>query len=502
MHMSNQICLIAALALIAPFMGIMAQNGVTEGDVVYRRNVYVPGSGEADSIPMVVYDRITEPPEFYGGNYALEKFVLENVKYPAEAWNDTVYKKKDVLYYDCVIRKDGQIVFPRPQRMHPALADEIARVFALFPSCKPAKYGDEYVNVTYNIEFSLLDDYFNVPLSAMPSIKKAIAAAKEVKGKYSCGISRAEAENIASRILAVHDEGWNEISSTLTGARLLATLGRYDEAIAMLERGRRRYHRLGFDNNGRLDIILSSDIYYKPHTDLDAIVTLAAIYDMAGMKDKAREAYGEAIKLAESFIEQGIVPGENSQQRMNRHYDLMREKAYRVMSQKSAAIRLNGSDRRDIGGEWNLGEMNSKIEDRVAEGKISDARVTQINNQMHKMNFASRFNRKSSRDCVRLSKLCAMLIGLRDGTDDEKDYVATVSDRNVSGKKVAERISRWSKNTEFPVCSRNELLECLVFYAPLNETGVKDDAAKAESKNFYERLRRLSKAYPLAWMRK
>lgn len=53
------------------------------------------------------------------------------MKYPAEAWNDTIYTKKDIRYYDCVIRKDGRVVFPRPLNMHPALADEIARVFAM-----------------------------------------------------------------------------------------------------------------------------------------------------------------------------------------------------------------------------------------------------------------------------------------------------------------------------------------------------------------------------------
>lgn len=41
-----------------------------------------------------------------------------------------------------------------------------------------------------------------------------------------------------------------------------------------------------------------------------------------------------------------------------------------------------------------------------------------------------------------------------------------------------------------------------MFYAPLNETGVKNVAPKAESKSFYEHLSQLEKAYPLTWMRK
>ena len=107
-------------------------------------------------------------------------------------------------------------------------------------------------------------------------------------------------------------------------------------------------------------------MYYKPHTDLDAIVTLAAIYDMAGMSDRARDAYGEAIEMTGRFMEQGIKAEDNLQRRMNRQYDLMHEKANRVMSKKSAAIRINDSDRRDIGDEHYLGEVNSEIDDRVA----------------------------------------------------------------------------------------------------------------------------------------
>lgn len=79
---------------VIPFTGVVAQNDSVRGVVTDRAREYVQGSGEADSIPPVVYYRVTEPSIFYGGNYALEKFVLENVKYPAEAWNDTIYTKR------------------------------------------------------------------------------------------------------------------------------------------------------------------------------------------------------------------------------------------------------------------------------------------------------------------------------------------------------------------------------------------------------------------------
>ena len=92
--MRHWIHFIAAMISVIPFTGVVAQNDSVRDVVTDRAREYVQGSGEADSIPPVVYDRVTEPPIFYGGNYALEKFVLENVKYPAEAWNDTIYTKR------------------------------------------------------------------------------------------------------------------------------------------------------------------------------------------------------------------------------------------------------------------------------------------------------------------------------------------------------------------------------------------------------------------------
>ena len=94
-----------------------------------------------DSIPTNVSQVMSVPPQFYGGMGAMDKFIIDNLRYPAEAWNDTTYKKKDVFGCYCVIRKDGRAVFPRPTNMHPALSGEIARVVSLMPSWKPAEKG-------------------------------------------------------------------------------------------------------------------------------------------------------------------------------------------------------------------------------------------------------------------------------------------------------------------------------------------------------------------------
>ena len=67
--MRHWIFFIAAMLSVIPFTGVVAQNDDVRGVVTDRAREYVQGSGEADSIPPVVYDRVTEPPIFYGGNY-------------------------------------------------------------------------------------------------------------------------------------------------------------------------------------------------------------------------------------------------------------------------------------------------------------------------------------------------------------------------------------------------------------------------------------------------
>ena len=70
--MRHWIHFIAAMISVIPFTGVVAQNDSVRGVVtdrareyVDRAREYVQGSGEADSMPPVVYDRVTEPPIFY-----------------------------------------------------------------------------------------------------------------------------------------------------------------------------------------------------------------------------------------------------------------------------------------------------------------------------------------------------------------------------------------------------------------------------------------------------
>ena len=57
--MRHWIHFIAAMISVIPFTGVVAQNDSVRGVVTDRAREYVQGSGEADSIPPVVYDRVS-----------------------------------------------------------------------------------------------------------------------------------------------------------------------------------------------------------------------------------------------------------------------------------------------------------------------------------------------------------------------------------------------------------------------------------------------------------
>ncbi len=451
----------------------------------------------ADSIPTDVQMVVSDPPQFHGGVAALEKFIIDNLRYPGEAWNDTVRRRHDIFGGYFIIRKDGRMLFPRPTNMPPSLADEMTRVVSLLPSWKPAKKDGKVVDALFIIPFSLCDDYFGLPFSSIPLIKEARSAARSIADKYEFGISKSQADSIAGRIFSVHEKGWNEIESTLTGARLFATLGRYEEATAMLSRTLKEFHKMGFDKNGVM-IKLDLGRFYNPKTELHATLTLADIYELAGKKDDAQKIYDNAIWLTDAMARQGIRYDGTDMQRTEHYYDLMQEKVAIARNKRSASVRLNPDDRYDIEYEPRLGDANREVEQRVSEGKISDARVFQINRQMEKMNF-DRSNRKSLRDAFRLYKIRAMLIGLRDGTEAEQAFVKDVSD-GKAGKKMARHFRKWNNNLSLPVASHSELLENIVYYAPLNETGTETETARSSAKKFYDMRHRIEDVYPLGWL--
>jgi len=500
----KQLIIITILALVS--QGIIAQklpfprknkdNGWME---TLEKITYEHIEGYYDSIPAVIYSHMTTPPEYPGGIREMEKFIIKNFNYPGVAWQDTLYRGKNISNCQCIIRTDGKAIILLDKRFHPELKKEAARVFSMMPRWRPAVLNGETVNISFNLMASLLDKYFGIPKCALPKIKKARAAAKSIDSHYGYGISKKEAEKVASTILDIHKEGWDELTASLTGARLLATLGQYDDAFSVIENEQRRYHLLGTYKDSIMTLVTDDD-YYQPNKDLNATITLAAIYDKAGKTDKARLYFNKAIKLIDLFIFHGIGSLGSSTQHFEHYYDMMKEKVNIVKNSKSPGIGLNPSERRELNHEYLLTDANRVINERIDEGKISNARVAQLDGLMHRMLFDERQNRKTVRHATRLYQLRAMLIGLRDGREAEKRYITQLASGEMTGRKIAKRMAEWSKKTDEPVCDRNQMLEALVLYAPLNVTGEKTEANKTAAEAFYDTRRKLEDIYPLKWL--
>jgi len=508
----KQLIIIAVLALVSH--AAMAQDTRKSSDKVetMTKFEYATIEGITDSIPPIIYDHASTPPEFPGGIGAMDKFIRDNLNYPAEKWKR--HKKHGTAKVSvitpyigrCIVRKDGKAIFVKKKGVNINEFDkELARVVSIMPKWKPARLKGHAVDAITYIDTKLIHPYYSVPYSAVPLVRQSRDAAKSVDKHYNYGIGKAVADSAIKRIVPTLKEGWDEIEISLAGSRLLTTVGKYDEAKELLGNTVDIYHWYCFSEKpnpltGKYmkDLIVSKDSY-DPKTDLEATITLAAISDMAEGREKSAKAYDRAIDLIDIFLLEGMGDTDLSQQELQQTWDLLQEKAEIVDDATARGISLNPNERYNIEHEMMLGARNREIDKRIDEGKISNARVIQITKQLNEME-RKRQERQTNKNSLKLYQLRAMLIGLRDGHDAEKRYIAQLASGEMTGRKIAKRMAEWSKKTAEPVCDRNRMLEALVLYAPLNVTGEKTEANKTAAEAFYDTRRKLKDVYPLKWL--
>ena len=96
--------------------------------------------------------------------------------------------------------------------------------------------------------------------------------------------------------------------------------------------------------------------------------------------------------------------------------------------------------------------------------------------------------------------ISAMLIGMRDGVEKEKEYIRSLADGVSVGQKLSGRIEKWSGHFDLPICDRTDFLESIVLYAPLNTSEIKSETERAKVKTFYDMRHRIEDVYPLGWL--
>ena len=103
----------------------------------------------------MIFDMPEQMPKYPGGGDAMEQFINNNIKYPAEAKSKNIQGK---VYVQFVVEKDGSISDVTIRRgAHKLLNQEAIRVVKLMPNWVPGSTRGKTVRVRYTlpITFSL-----------------------------------------------------------------------------------------------------------------------------------------------------------------------------------------------------------------------------------------------------------------------------------------------------------------------------------------------------------
>ncbi len=96
-----------------------------------------------------VYQTVEDMPVFEGGDYALRKFIAQNIKYPEIAKKEGITGK---VYIQFTVDKDGSVIDAIVLRsVHESIDKEALRVVSALPNWKPGKQDGKPVNVQFTV---------------------------------------------------------------------------------------------------------------------------------------------------------------------------------------------------------------------------------------------------------------------------------------------------------------------------------------------------------------
>ena len=97
----------------------------------------------------MVFDVVEVMPQFPGGQIAMMKYIMENMKYPKQAMKEGIQGRVTVRF---IVEKDGSISNVRPVlSVHPLLNKEAVRVVESMPKWSPGKQNGKPVRVRFNV---------------------------------------------------------------------------------------------------------------------------------------------------------------------------------------------------------------------------------------------------------------------------------------------------------------------------------------------------------------
>ena len=88
-------------------------------------------------------------PQYPGGQIAMLKYIMENIKYPEQAMKKGIQGRVAVSF---IVEKDGSISDVKPVlSVHPLLNKEAVRVVKSMPKWSPGKHNGKPVRVRFNL---------------------------------------------------------------------------------------------------------------------------------------------------------------------------------------------------------------------------------------------------------------------------------------------------------------------------------------------------------------
>lgn len=465
-----------------------------------------------DSIPPVVYTNVDDNPKYPGGLDALNIYMRKNFVYPIEAWTDTVYKAPPNIVY-CVVRKDG-VAVPVDSIMpnlHPLYKQELHRVFRGMRRWEPAMIAGQPVDVMFNL-FMLFSGKDGIPAYMEDYVEKTVNFAEKLSDNPPEAIEAAEADTAINRLTPVFSvwRGYYIPEVFVTLASMHAAKGEYTDAADVLEKGLEKYHGKGFtDKTETTEVMLRKSMdggyfdldYYDPRKELYAAIQRAVCLDLDGRAVEADSAYTHALWLADVFIiENGLSPNDLDDADWRSIADMMQEQAAIVSYSRSSGIQLNPDERFDIEREQMLRPRVDRINEKVDEGKISNARVVQIRNIISGM-----LNEKQKKDFERNERkfepVKSLIIRLRDGSEAETAYLESfINDPGTDGKLRSTLQKILTDADALDKYTREELMRCLTEYAPLNNPARSDSENRKAAAEFNNCRDALRNVYPLEWL--
>ena len=97
----------------------------------------------------MVYDVVEVMPQYPGGQIAMLKYIMENIKYPKQIMEEGIQGRVTVSF---IVEKDGRVSNVRLLRsVQPALDKEAIRVVKSMPKWTPGKQNGKPVRVRFNL---------------------------------------------------------------------------------------------------------------------------------------------------------------------------------------------------------------------------------------------------------------------------------------------------------------------------------------------------------------